>query len=195
MAGVPNAVVEAVGAGLPEFEGVRGEPVAAPVTRAGDRVGCRRTVISELSHKIFVAGVQNCAVFDDGTLPGNPGGDLAAARAGVEIFVGFGGCQFGDLAGNANLAVQGFPVKDEGGVRVLGEFAPFLAFVVGEEGEAQVVEPFEQHHAGGGDTIRGGGGEGHRIGHIDPGAFGFIVPGGELGDGVGGKIRAAEWGW
>ena len=185
LSSVAETVVETVFAGLPEFEGVWSEPVAAPVTWAGDEV------VPELCHKIFVSGFQIRAIFEDGTLTGHPGGDLAPAWAGLEIGFGLGGGEFGDLSGDADLAVLGEPVKYQGGVRVLGEFAAFLAFVVGEEGEAQYVVIFEEDHARGGDAVRGGGGEGHGVG-LEARLFSGAEPRGELGEGVGVEVGAVH---
>jgi len=68
------------------------------------------------------------------------------------------------------------PREDEGHGGVLGHLAPLAAVVVREEGEAAVVEHFQQDQPRGGEGIGGGGREDHRVGLVEPRLLRFLKP-------------------
>ena len=80
------------------------------------------------------------------------------------------------MSGDAHLAVQFRPKKDQSRVWVRDQFLPLAALVVGEENEPASVKSFEQNHSGGRYALRCGRRERHRGGFFAPGALGEAEP-------------------
>jgi hypothetical protein len=79
----------------------------------------------------------------------------------VEIVIRFGVGGADNGAFDANLAFQLVPEEHQCSARVCIQLARFTAAVVGEEGEAPIIDRFEKDHAGGGSAAGIAGGEGH----------------------------------
>jgi len=167
---VAEAVVEAAGAALPEFDFVGDEGVAAPVGGAGDFLA------GVLGFEFGGAGFEVGAIGDDLALGGGPGADLVGAGAGGEVAFGFVMGEFPDEAAGGDLALACGPEEADGGAVVFGEFLAFAALVVGVEVEAAVVEAFEEDDAGGGDAALADGGEGHGVGFGELMLEGVVQP-------------------
>jgi hypothetical protein len=91
-------------------------------------------------HFEVLAGRQHAA------LGRRPGAELAAARAAVEIRVGFSGDHLLHAAFDADLLVERDPVKAQRGERILDQFPPLATLVVSEKPEAALVDRAHQHH-------------------------------------------------
>src|SRR6516225_2855628 len=79
---------------------------------------------------------EGVTAFERGRLPARPGADLGGARAAREIGVGLRRINGYDLAAQADLAAQRFPVKGEAGLGVCGKLAALPAVLTGIEHEA-----------------------------------------------------------
>ncbi len=161
---VTEAIVEAAGAALPEFDEGGFDSEATPVGRAGD------FLVLVLAFEFFEAVIEDVAVRDRLALVGCPGSEATIVGAAVEVLVGFFGADFFGNALDADLAFEFVPEEGEGGVGICYQLLAFVAVVVGEEGKATRIYVFKQDDAGGGDALGGGGGEGHGVGF---GEFGF----------------------
>src|SRR5688572_9357535 len=139
-AGVLDAVVQAVGTPLPEFQSRGDHAVAAPVTWARDiAVGI---ALAELADALL----ECLSIGQDLGLRGGGGADprFQGARVEVRLRLRLSGADDGSL--NANLALQLGPEADERSARVGIELTGLAAVVVGEEGEAVLIHRFEQDH-------------------------------------------------
>ena len=189
VADIAEAVVEAAGAALPEFDFVGDEGVAAPVGGAGDGF------VGVLDFEFGGAGFEVGAIGYDLALGGGPGTDLMGAGAGGEVAFGFVVGEFPDEAAGGDLALACGPEEADGGAVVFGEFLAFAALVVGVEVEATVVEAFEEDDAGGGDAALADGGEGHGVGFGELMLEGVVQPVVEEDEGIaggGGFVEGVE---
>ncbi len=190
LAEVGDAVVQAAGTALPEFNGDGGEAEAAPEVGEGDFAA-----FGPAMEEFGLALGEGLAVGDGGALEfGDPGTDLGAMGAAAEVGFGFLAVGAGDRAADEDLAFEFLPEKDEGGVGIFGEVDGFAGAVVGEEAEAMVVEALEEDGAAGGMAQGVGGGEGHGVRFDHATAEGLIEPEAELRDGIGMDLRFVEAG-
>src|SRR4029450_4887898 len=136
-ASVAEAVVEAVGAALPELDDLVGQAVAAPETGQGELAVLPG---GHLGH----APLQDGPAVDHPALGGGGRAELAARRARVEVGLALGPGGGGDPALDADLAFQLAPPEHQGGQRVGGQLGPLAALVVGVEAEAELVAPAQQ---------------------------------------------------
>src|SRR5437879_5619755 len=140
---VKQAVVQPVGAALPELHALRHHAVAAPVRRPKGALAMART-------GFFHGGLQRGAVRHALALRRGPGRKPGAPRPGREVGVRFLGAQLLDAALDADLPLQVRPEEHQarGGARV--ELAALAAAVVRVEDEAAALDAFQEHRPGGG---------------------------------------------
>ena len=96
---VLDAVVQAAGAALPEFDAVGNNEVSAPMRRAGNMQGMFDTDGRGLGHQYGFAG-------NHFTLRACPCADTAGIRAAFKIFVRSGCVEFFNASFNAHLAFE-----------------------------------------------------------------------------------------
>src|ERR1035437_2477364 len=137
VAGIEEAVVEAAGAALPEFDGFRDDPVAAPERGQGD------FTLGELRFHLGEFLQEERARRYDRALLGHPGTELGIAGTRGEIAERFGGADLFRAPLDDDLALQREPGEQQRGFRVGRELARLAAFVVGEKHEAVAVEVFQ----------------------------------------------------
>ena len=139
LAGVQEAVVDAVFSALPELDGLRNDSVAAPERRRGDFfVGKFLFYIVPLDRQEFSRG-------DLLALRGRPSADLVAFWPRLEVLEGFFWQDFCGASMNNHLAFDGEPREQQGDVFVGGYMFGFAAFVVGEEEESFFVKALCQN--------------------------------------------------
>src|SRR5438309_4315427 len=140
---IKQAVVQPVGAALPELDALRNHAVAAPVR--GPK-GALAMAFTGFLH----GGLQRGAVRHALALRRGPGGEPGAQRPGRKVRVRFLGAQLLDAALDADLPLQVRPEEHQarGGARV--ELAPLAAAVVRVEGEAAALDAFQEHRPSGG---------------------------------------------
>jgi hypothetical protein len=153
----------------PKLDVLGGNAEALPVGWAGDLVG---VLHFELAHLFF----ESTAAGEGAALPGDGGADLAAPGAAVEVGVYIVGGKLGDLAFDAQLPSQRFPVEAECGFGVVGELGAFAALGVGEEAEATLVDALDQHHADAGSAVCRCCRESGGIGVVGLAGFGLFEP-------------------
>lgn len=181
-----EAVVDAVGAALPELNGDGGDSVAAPPIGLGD------FAISEFLDKLVEFGFKNGAGGDDFALLADPRADAATEWAAEEVSEGFGGGDFFGFAADDDLSFEVEPREEEGDIGILGNVVGFAAMVVGEEDEAALVEGFEEDGAGEDEAGGIGSGEDHGVGLDDVGGAGFVEPASEEDERGRREVFAAE---
>lgn len=147
--------MQAVGAALPEFDGDWVEDESAPMIGHGHRFNWK------LCGDGLHTTLELSAAGEQGGLRANPGGEPAAAGAGIEIGEGFLLRQWKDRTSSTHLTLERFPMEADGCVRIGCQFATLAASELGEELEAPRVQPFEKHRANGGLASRIHCGEGH----------------------------------
>src|SRR5438445_6757291 len=133
---IKQAVVQPVGAALPELDALRNHAVAAPVRRPG-------RALAMAPAGLFHGGLQRGAARHALALRRGPGGEPGAERPGGEVGVRFPGAQLLDAALDADLPLQVRPEEHQarGGARV--ELAPLAAAVVRVEDEAAALDAFQ----------------------------------------------------
>lgn len=130
LAGVKEAVVDAVFSALPKFDGLRNDSVAAPERRRGNFfVGEFLFYIVPLERQEFSRGNRLA-------LRGRPSADLVAFWPRLEVLEGFFWQDFCGVSMDNHLAFEGEPRKQQGDVFVSGYVFGFAAFIVGEEEES-----------------------------------------------------------
>lgn len=182
---VLEAIMEAIGASLPEFDCGRVEDEAAPM------IGHGHHIIWKLCGETLHAVLEFSAAGKESGLRANPRGEPAAAGAGIEIGEGFVMGQRKDLPPGTHLAFEQFPMEADGGARVGCEFAAFTALQVGEELEASRIQALEKHRANGGLSSRIHRGERHGGGLGVIRLESAIEPALELGQGIREQIASA----
>ena len=100
---VKEAVVEAVAAALPEFDGFGNDAIATP------EVGLRDVAIGEFVFQLFKFRQQHIPRGDDLALIRDPRAEAAADGAAHEIGERFGSGDFFDWAGDLDLAGERDP--------------------------------------------------------------------------------------
>src|SRR3982074_1619194 len=110
--GIQNAVVQARTAPLPEFHGIRYQPIAAPMFRAW-------RMVAVLFFRLHISGFQRFAIGDGLALGRRNRTEPAFQRTAVEIGVAVGGGHTFDPTFDAHLALQRYPVEQKGPVLVL----------------------------------------------------------------------------
>ena len=95
---VKEAVVEAVAAALPEFDGFGNDAIATP------EVGLRDIAIGEFVFQLFKFRQQHIPRGDDLALVRDPSAEAAADGAAHKIGERFGSGDFFDWAGDLDLA-------------------------------------------------------------------------------------------
>src|SRR6476659_264292 len=138
VAGVEEAVVEPERATLPELDGVRGQPVSAPVGWPGDRS------VRESGRDLLHPLVELVAISQDRALGRCPGSDLRLTRPGREVGVGLGVIHLPNVAGHGDLPVERLPQEHHGRPRVLAELSTLAAAVVRVEDETPLIGLAEQ---------------------------------------------------
>ena len=134
LAGVKEAVVDAVFSALPEFDGLRNNLVAAPEWRQGNFFA------GELLFYIVPLERQEFSRGDRLALRGRPSADLAAFWPRLEVLERFFWQDFCGASMDNHLAFDGEPRKQQGDVFVGGYVFGFAALVVGEEEESFFVK-------------------------------------------------------
>src|SRR5438105_2324523 len=154
---VKQAVVQPVGASLPEFDRLRHHTVATPVWRPRRRIA--------IAAARFLHGeLQGSPIGNALALRRRPGGKARAERPRGEIAVRVLSAHFLGAPFDAHLALEVRPHEYQAGFPPMGEFARFAARIIRIEDEAALLDAFEKHHPG---RRRAGaihGGEVHRIG-------------------------------
>ena len=185
------AVVEAVGAALPELDRGRAQEVAAPVVRPRHRVA---VLAVELGEPL----VEHLAAGDHRPLLRRPRAEPRAAAAGGEVGVGLAGGQPLDRPLGAQLALQDRPPQRERGDRVGVELAALAAAVVGEEADPSLVDAADEHepHRRAAVGRRGRERPALGLGHASGGRL--LEPRGCSGEGVGmradyGRVRSVAF--
>lgn len=178
--------MDATGATLPEFDGMRDDAIAAPEGREGD------FAVLEFGFNFFEFLEQDFFGSDDFGLVGNPSADLGFARAGHEVFQRFRRGDFFSSALDDDLAFEGDPWEQQAdfgiGLDVLG----FTGLVIGKKGKTFLVKGFEQDRALGWKTIRSESGECHRVGFRDAELGGLLEPTLEKLNGIGAQILTVQ---
>src|SRR5260370_40500337 len=123
---------------LPEFDGGRNEPVAAPMWRT-------RRVVTVFRNHFALAGFKHLAAFDHFTLLRRPRAYSRSKRARREIRIAFFRTCLDDGALDTHLALGFDPVKQQTRARAAREFVTFAAEVVREEHYASVVDALDEH--------------------------------------------------
>lgn len=142
---------------VPEFDRGRLQPHAGPVVGTGN-----------------IADAEPGGVFGDFLLqretafqgPGlfrGPGADPAAARTRAIILVRLLLGDLDDVAADAHLTAQGFPVEAHGGLAGPEKLLALGALEIRVEHETALVEIFQQHHAHIGQAVRIDGGKRQRV--------------------------------
>jgi hypothetical protein len=176
---------------LPELDLNRRQAEAGPVRRARDcAIAKSRSNACDIRFKMG-------PVCDRARLIRSPGADLALARAGREIGVGFFFRNRRNMAAHAHLAAQAFPVEQNSGLRVGDQLAALRAFKVGVKNEAAVghldaIEPLQQHHAHVGETAGVAGCDCHAVGIVDLSCSCFFEPGFKAREWLCGGARATQ---
>ena len=183
---VLDAVVQAAGTALPEFDQAGRDDVATPVRGAGNVQRVPGADQGGTGHQVGLAG-------EDLALVAGPGADAAGVGAGIEVGVGFGFGQLVDAAFDTHLALQFGPEEGEGDVGVQGDGTALAALIVGEEDEALVVDFLQQHDAGVGVAVFVDGGDVHGGGFMDLGMHGGIQPGAELFQRLAGAVGLGQF--
>src|SRR6266480_1378712 len=140
---IKQAVVQPVGAALPELDALRNHAVAAPVRGPKGALAVAPTG--------FLHGsLQRGAVRHALALRRGPGREPGAQRPGRKVRVRLLGAQLLDAALDADLPLQVRPQDHQarGGARV--QLAALAAAVVGVEDEAAALDAFQEHRPGGG---------------------------------------------
>lgn len=171
--------MEAGGAALPELYEVRLHHVATPMWWAG------YLLVLVLGFQLVVGGFQDIAGGDGTTLGGSPSAYPAAHRARVEVGIAFLSGELFNGAFYTYLALQLLPEEEEGDVGVGSYFAALGALIVGEEGEAPIINALKEDNAGMWPAIGAGRGEGHGIDFGDSGGDGLVEPMAEEAHGIG----------
>src|SRR6266513_707046 len=140
---IKQAVVQPVGAALPELDALRRHAVAAPVRRPGRALAMALT-------GFFHGDLQRGAVWHALALRRGPGREPGAQRPGRKVCVRFLGAHLLDAALDADLPLQVRPEEHQarGSARV--ELAPLAAAVVRVEDEAAALDAFQEHRPSGG---------------------------------------------
>lgn len=149
--------MDTAGAALPELDGFGYDAVSAP--EGGERdfaVLEFGFYFLEFLEEDFFGG------YDFG-LVRNPCADLGFAGAGHKVFEGFRGGDFFRNALDDDLAFEGDPWEKQADFGVALDVLGFAGLVVGEKGEAFLIESFEQHSALRGKVIWSEGGERHGV--------------------------------
>lgn len=142
VAGIANAVVEAVGPALPELVAAWQDGVAAPMRRRLDEANAWRF------GQTLKLLVQPRAVRDDVALRRDPSAQPRPLGPGLEVRPSRGSVNALYPAAHACLALQIRPVKDGGGAWIGSELTAFFTVVIGVEHELAIVERFGEDDAG-----------------------------------------------
>src|SRR6185437_13485601 len=137
---VAQAVVQAAGASLPEFDHLRNHTEPAPVRRAWN------LVVGVSLFERAIGPLQVSAAADHLALRRGPCAKLAACGAAVEVSVGLGGGDPLHRPLHAHLALQQHPEEDQRCARIRRQLCAFAALIIGVEEKAARVQPFEQRH-------------------------------------------------
>jgi hypothetical protein len=119
-----------------------------------------------------------------------PGADLALPRAAGEVGVGLGGVDRRDLALDADLASQAFPVEQQRRLGGRQQLPALAALIVGVEHEALGVIALQQHHPAGRHAVLAHGGQGHGGGIVRFRGLRLGKPRGEHVKRIGGPFRS-----
>src|SRR6185295_15711863 len=130
---IEEPVVQPIGAPLPELDGLRDEPVSAPVRRP-------RRMIAELKLLFCEQFLQNRAAGHPLALRRGPGREARAERPARIVGVGILRADFLDRALDPHLALEIRPEEHRAGGGARFELASFAAEVVGVEDETAALD-------------------------------------------------------
>src|SRR4051794_2582735 len=188
-AGVPDPVVEATGAALPQLDHERRQAPAAPERGAGDLVDGGEGRL-ELGHP----GLQRGPVGQWLGLRRGPRADLRASWPCGEVLVALDVGRVPDGADHTQLAVQLQPREQHRGLARRLELGALGRLVVGEEHEAALIGATRQEVAALREAMRVDGAEDEGMRFGAPCRDSFAVPAVPLLDGVGEDIGDVETG-
>ena len=120
--------------------------------------------------------IQNIAVRQDLGLQRRMRPHLAFPRARCKIGIRYSGVCFPDYALDTDLQTQAFPVKTQAGKGADHQILGFGAVVIGEKGKTIVIHLFHQNDPAAGAPLMIHCAEIGRIGVIDFGCFGLLIP-------------------
>src|SRR5579885_1113715 len=139
-ASVDDTLMEARGPLLPELDEQRPDAEAGPVFRPRHRAG-------ETLRRCLDQALERSAAFQRRGLPRRPGAELALASPGPEIGIGFGRRDRRRWPLDANLTLQGFPMKAQRGTRVVGKLKALATVEIGVKDETADVGRLDENHA------------------------------------------------
>jgi hypothetical protein len=121
-----------------------------------------------------------------------PRTEPGAARALGEVGRHVGPAQrFGDAV-DAHLALERVPREEQCAARLARELDALARGLVGEEAETVGVDALEEHGARARPTVGGDRGHDHRVGFVQAGGPGLVVPAGEHRDRVLGEVGLVQ---
>ncbi len=157
-------------------------------------LGTARRLVGETPLGVREQPFQLGAIGDDPALRRGPGAQATAQRTHLVVGVGFLGSDLLDVAFDAHLALQRRPEEGHGRPRIGRQLLALGAFVVGEEGEAALVEALEQEDTAMRIAVGVDGGQGHGVG-FDRQALGLhrvVEPLAEQAEGIARGVGLAE---
>src|SRR4051812_23211900 len=184
---IDKAVVQPVGASLPEFNFVRNHAIAPPLRRTG-------RFLAVAAFRIFERLLQDGAVLHSLALRRSPGGEPRTQRPRGEVRVGIGGADFLDPPFNAYLSLELGPHEHEarGAIRI--QLAALAAAIVRIENKALALDPLKKDDARGRLSRRARGGERHGVRKRQSGAHRVFEPALELAQRIGIRLAFRETG-
>ena len=170
--------MNAAGAALPEFKGVRNDPVAAPEGGQGD------FSLGEFVFQLHQLHFQQFSSGNDGALLGDPRAELGFLGTGEEVFQGFRAGNLDGFSVNDDLAFQHHPGQHHADLRVFRNVMGLVAAVVREKDKARLVKVLEQHRAQGRPSLRVHRSQGEGVRFRNARLQGLLKPGLKLFKGV-----------
>ena len=140
VAGEDDAVVEAIGTALPEFDAIRLDAVAAPRMRARD------FLVFEALVEMVSAFLKHRALFDRLALLRRPGAQLMAARTRRKVCIGIFIVQRRRATFDTDLSFELIPVERDRYLTVEGDFMTLLTAVRRIELQTARVDTAQQDH-------------------------------------------------
>src|SRR5471032_3492236 len=123
---------------LPEFDTFRQQAIAPPMLRAA-RLSVAETLLRGLEQSFKFQTIGN-----DTTLRGGPCAQTATQRADLIIGIRLFRADLDHPTFDAHLTLKGRPEERHGRERPCQQLLALGAVVIGEEGKALVIQPFEQ---------------------------------------------------
>src|SRR5688572_3951050 len=182
---VAQAVMQAIGAALPELHRLRHQTIPAPVRRA-------RRLVPMLATRLFHRVFEDSPRGDGCALRRCPGGEPGAERARRIVGVGLRRGDFLHNAVDTHLPLEVGPEQHQAGLRALLELASFAAEVVGIKEESALLDAFQEHDARRWRAFRRHRRQRHRVRQRQLGAQRVFEPALELPDRIGIGLRFRE---